>query len=52
MTPAELRTAVAELKRAMLPAEDRIHVMLLDPRMPRQGWGRAAFHDGGPLVIA
>ncbi len=51
MTPAELRLALAQIKLHILPAEDRVHVILLDPRMPREGWGRATMHDGGPLVV-
>jgi CRISPR-associated protein Cas2 len=52
MTTAEFREAVAALRLAIDPAADRIHVLGLDPRMPRQGWGKARLHDGGPLVIA
>jgi CRISPR-associated protein Cas2 len=52
MTDAEMRAAVAALRLVIDPTEDRVHILGLDPRMPRQGWGKARLHDGGPLVIA
>ena len=52
MTGGELESCVRQLRRFIEPTEDRVHVLALDPRMSREGWGRGAPYDGGPLVVA
>lgn len=52
MTRGELELCVAQLRELIDPAEDRVHVLALDPRMPREGWGRGRPWDGGPVVVA
>lgn len=52
VTDAELRTLIDELETLIDPGADRIHVLRLDPRQQRVGWGRAAFHTGGPFLVA
>jgi len=52
MTPGEVEACVATLRETIEPSEDRVHVLALDPRLPREGWGRAMLYDGGPLVVA
>ena len=40
-TPAELRKAQKELTALIEPAEDRVHIFQLDPRMAMEGLGIA-----------
>ncbi len=40
-TPAELRAARRELAELIDPAEDRVHIFQLDPRMKMEGLGIA-----------
>lgn len=51
MTRAEVDATVAQLRELIDPAEDRVHVLALDPRQPREAWGRGHPWDGGPLVV-
>jgi CRISPR-associated protein Cas2 len=51
MTVAEREACVSELRRLIDPACDRVHVLALDPRLPREGWGIAAPFGGGPLLV-
>lgn len=41
VTPGELRRIHADLERLMEPAEDRLHILALDPRMKPRLFGRA-----------
>ena len=52
MTNAEVEDCVGRLRGIIDPARDRVHVLALDPRLPREGWGRATVYDGGPLIVA
>ena len=50
-TAAELARVVAELRGLIDAAADRVHVLALDERLPREGWGRATMFSGGPLLV-
>ncbi|TDQ44381.1 CRISPR-associated endonuclease Cas2 [Tepidicella xavieri] len=51
MTPGEVIDCLAQL-RAMIDLQtDRVHMLALDPRMPREGWGKGRPWDGGPLMV-
>lgn len=52
LTRGELRGVVEQLRELIDPDEDRVHLLALDPRLPREGWGRGQPYDGGPLVVA
>lgn len=52
MTPSERDACIAQLKETIDSTEDRVHVLALDPQLPREGWGTGRPYDGGPLVVA
>ncbi|TSE29908.1 CRISPR-associated endoribonuclease Cas2 [Tepidimonas taiwanensis] len=52
MTLAEVADAVEQLRRLIDPQTDRVHVIALDPRLPREGLGRGQPWQGGPHVVA
>jgi CRISPR-associated protein Cas2 len=43
---------VDRLRDLVDPAGDRVHLLALDPRLPREGWGRGQPYGGGPVVVA
>jgi CRISPR-associated protein Cas2 len=51
LTPAEYRTVQAWLQHTFKADTDRVHLLQLDPRMPRQGFGVAEFFEPGPFFI-
>ena len=52
MTATERDAAIAQLRALIDPVHDRVHVLALDPRLPREGWGRGRPWDGGPLQVS
>lgn len=52
MTKTELDACIGDLRELIDPEFDRVHILALDPRSPRHGWGRGKPYDGGPLIIA
>lgn len=51
-TAGELQRVIGTVEELIDPDTDRVHVIRLDPRMPRQGWGRARMHElGQPLMV-
>lgn len=50
-TPAELRRIRADLESLMDPAEDRLHVLALDPRMKPRCFGRASTFGASHFAI-
>ena len=50
LTGGELRTVVAQLTTLMDCGEDRVHLVRLHPRLPREGWGLARLHVPGQAL--
>lgn len=52
MSVAERDRLMARLNAIVEPAEDRLHCIRLDPRMPAHAFGIARPSRGGPFIIA
>ena len=52
LTTTELRDVVDRLGDLIDRHEDRVHLVRLEPRLPREGWGLARLHrPGQPLTV-
>ena len=51
LTQAELRALMSNLTDAIEPAEDRVHIFQLDPRMTPFFYGRAKRQSMQPFLI-
>ena len=51
MTVTEVAYAVEQLRQLIDVQTDRVHVLALDPRLPREGLGQGRPWQGGPHLV-
>jgi CRISPR-associated protein Cas2 len=52
LSAGELEGVVEQLPSMIDPTTDRVHIVRLDPRLPKAGWGVASMHEAGkPLMV-